>query len=549
MHFHDNYATATAVVAERDVLRSHRLLDNEPLQAFPITPGKAGDNYAVIKKGGFVLLDFGVELRGGIALCIRDVSCFPETAKCRVTFGESVMEALSSIGKKNATNDHAIRDTVIDVPIMGNIYYGNTGFRFVRLEALNADITVKGIKAELDMLDILPIGSFSCSDERITKIWEVGAYTVYLNMGEYVWDGIKRDRMVWLGDLHPEASTIYSVYGAHESVKRSMDLAKHETPSTEWINNIPSYSLWWVINQYDWYMHTADIEYLRAQRLYVEQIIDRALETVKADPSVQEFDFFVDWSSNSDKSVARVGFYAVMNRAFLAAERIGDELGCESLAEKGRRGSALVLSLGLEIPNQKQMAGVGAWGGLFDAGKANEQVLSRDPYDGLSTFMGYYVLKSRAEAADMRGALSVIYSYWGAMLDLGATTFFEDFDISWTRSGFTIDAIVPEGELDPHGDCGRFCYQQFRHSLCHGWASGPTAFLTEYMLGVRVAEPGCRRLIIKPDLGGLSYARGSFPTPYGEVKISHEIINGEIISEIVAPEEVKIDLVGCRYAD
>jgi len=42
-------------------------------------------------------------------------------------------------------------------------------------------------------------------------------------------------------------------------------------------------------------------------------------------------------------------------------------------------------------------------------------------------FYGYYMLNARAEAGDYQGAMDNIREYWGSMLDLGATTFWEDF--------------------------------------------------------------------------------------------------------------------------
>ena len=32
-------------------------------------------------------------------------------------------------------------------------------------------------------------------------------------MQDYLWDGIKRDRLVWIGDMHPETMTIGAVFG------------------------------------------------------------------------------------------------------------------------------------------------------------------------------------------------------------------------------------------------------------------------------------------------------------------------------------------------
>ena len=77
-----------------------------------------------------VILDFGRELHGGLQIG----SMCPRGMKMRVRFGESVGETMADIGTKSASNDHAIRDGVHDIPFMGIVEIGNTGFRFVRLD-------------------------------------------------------------------------------------------------------------------------------------------------------------------------------------------------------------------------------------------------------------------------------------------------------------------------------------------------------------------------------------------------------------------------------
>lgn len=79
------------------------------------------------------------------------------------------------------------------------------------------------------------------------------------------------------------------------------------------------------------------------------------------------------------------------------------------------------------------------------------------------------------------------------MLDLGATTFWEDFDIDWIENAARIDEIVPVGKIDVHAAYGKFCYQKLRHSLCHGWANGPAPFLGRYILGIEILEAGCKK--------------------------------------------------------
>ena len=63
-------------------------------------------------------------------------------------------------------------------------------------------------------------------------------------MQEYLWDGVKRDRLVWVGDLHPEVMTVNTVFGYNEVVPKSLDLIRDITPLPQWMNGISSYSIW-----------------------------------------------------------------------------------------------------------------------------------------------------------------------------------------------------------------------------------------------------------------------------------------------------------------
>ena len=92
-----------------------------------------------------------------------------------------------------------------------------------------------------------------------------------------------------------------------------------------------------------------------------------------------------------------------------------------------------------------------------------------------------------------------------------------------------------------HGAYGRFCYKGYRHSLCHGWASGVTPWLSENVLGVKILEPGCKKIKVEPHLGDLEWAKGTYPTPYGEIIVSHvKQADGSIETTVDAPEEIEV---------
>lgn len=495
-----------------------------------------------------VLLDFGRELHGGIQIAVADLKqASPEskTVRLRIRFGESAAEAMSELGgKDNATNDHAVRDEIIPVPWLGTAEAGNTGFRFVRLDLLdtNTFITLQAVRAVFVHRPLAYQGSFRCNDERLNRVWATGAYTVFLNMQEYLWDGIKRDRLVWIGDMHPETSTIGCVFGAVPIVPASLDLIRDDTPLPRWMNGISSYSLWWILIQRDWYRQTGDREYLKQQQTYLAGLLQQLGKCIGPDgaealPAAR----FLDWPSSENKPAIHAGLQSLMVLAFEAGAELSAALG-DTASE--RACADAVQRLRKHVPDHggsKQAAALMVLAGFADAGKLNREVLAVDGAKRLSTFYGFYVLQAQARAGDYQRALDNIRQFWGAMLDLGATTFWEDFNLDWVPNAGRIDELVPEGKKDIHGGYGAYCYKGFRHSLCHGWASGPTTWLSQHVLGLEIVEPGAKVVRVAPHLGDLQWAEGAFPTAAGLIKVRHEKgPDGKVKSEIQAPPGVKV---------
>ncbi len=491
-----------------------------------------------------LLFDFGRELHGGLQIV---TGMYPgnKPIRLRVRFGESASEAMSDIEpKQNATNDHAMRDMIVEVPWLGKLEVGNTGFRFVRIDLLdeNVELQLKEVRAIFVFRDIPYLGSFNSSDTLLNKIWMTGAYTVHLNMQDYLWDGIKRDRLVWVGDMHPETSTISAVFGNNEVVPKSLDLSRDITPLPGWMNGISTYSMWWIIIHRDWYYHNGDLKYLQQQRDYLVKLLAYIITKIDKDGKEQlDGNRFLDWPSSENKKGVDAGLQAMMVWSLSA----GAEL-CKILNEPvmGKKCEAAVDRLKKYVPDHnrsKQGAALMALTGLMPAAKANTEVLAVNGAHDFSTFYGYYMLQAKAKAGDYQGALDAIREYWGAMLKLGATTFWEDFNLDWLPNASRIDELPKPGQKDIHGDYGAYCYIGFRHSLSHGWASGPTPWLTEHVLGIRVAAPGCKVIEIKPHLGDLRFAEGSFPTPYGLLKVKHvKQADGKVLTTVDAPEGIKI---------
>lgn len=496
------------------------------------------------KKKASILLDYGQEIHGGIRLLVWN-SSISSGATVRVRFGESVGEAMAEIGDdKNATNDHARRDLKTEVGMMSMNPIGETGFRFVRidLEDTDAEIWLKSVPAIFVYKDVEYKGSFTCSDPLLNRIWDVGAYTVHLNMQEYVWDGIKRDRLVWIGDMHPETTTIQAVFGEDDAVERSLDFIREETPLPGWMNNYASYTMWYVIIVYDWYFHTGNKSFLEKQREYLEGVADQLSQYVdeNGQDTVRE-GRFLDWPSEGKTKVVDAGVQAIHVWAVESLKKIFDILGDGIRVRKCEAELEMLRSYETDYEDSKQAAALLVINGMKDAAEVNEKLLKQGGARGMSSFMGYYILTARAMAGDYQGCLDCIREYWGGMLSLGATTFWEDFDVSWLENASRIDELPEDGKVDVHGTYGDYCYVGYRHSFCHGWASGATPWLSENVLGIRVMEAGCKKVKIEPHLGDLEWAEGAYPTPYGIIRVEHrKMKDGSIDTRIDAPKEIEI---------
>jgi len=188
--------------------------------------------------GPSVVVDFGTEIYGGVRL---DVLAVDGGGSCRlrVRLGESVTEA----------NAGTYVDREERVRAGSTPDFGVTGFRFARLDVVGpaAAAVVATPEAYCLARDLPALGTFRCDDDRLERVWEAGARTARLCAQELIWDGVKRGRTVWAGDLYPASAALAAAFGPHPVVAASLDhprdRARNPSGPPDWMNGIPAYSL------------------------------------------------------------------------------------------------------------------------------------------------------------------------------------------------------------------------------------------------------------------------------------------------------------------
>ncbi len=441
------------------------LLTKKPMQI-----GLAEVNTTVFCEGEYVILDYGKEMNGGV----RILTFFGKGVKIRIRFGESLSECCSNIGgDKNATNDHATRDFYAELQDYSDMTFGNTGFRFVRID-FYGNVTLKSVIAVNHILKKKSVYRYEGNDLTIKKIFEAAKRTIDLCAGQdYLWDGVKRDRLVWIGDSHPEMLALTAMYGRVGVVERSLDFIREQTPLPRWMNNIPMYSMWWIIILADYYEKTGARAYVAKQLPYLKGLIEQISGCVKEDGALDYPFYFVDWPSSNqpdeENGVRAINIIAMQKAINLLCLFGKDIKTAEATLQR-------LLLKKMDIRKSKQAAGLKYFAVGLD--ERDKELLINGGARGMSTFMSYYILKAVA-SFDKERAIEMMKEYYGAMLDKGATTFFEDFDIEWAKNSCRIDELPSDNQKDIHGDFGAFCYKGFRHSLCHGWSAGIIQFIKE----------------------------------------------------------------------
>lgn len=504
---------------------------------------------------GDILMDFGKELCGGVRIITGNVylsggGADTTEGSIDVVFGESVAECLAAKNHKGAGNYHSPRDYAVGVCAWGDITTGNTGFRFVRLtNSGKTVINIRAVLAELRYDGYERAGYFRCDNMLLNDIFDTAAYTVKLCMqNNVIWDGIKRDRLVWAGDLHPEILAVMYLYGAVPSVKNTINHCIETTSPNSWINMIPSYSVWWLILVSEYYRFTADSEYVLSQMENIQYILYQIKNSLSEDGQLdfhragyeffQDTDMFLDWptvlTADAEPGVRALFVMGLTKTAELIKEHGMDNSLCLELIERLHKRKTYE-------GKAKQVVAMRLLSCIDNAPGESIGLLTDNGPQGLSCFMSYYILTAIAGGGKLKDAVNIAQDYFGGMLTMGATTFWEDFDTEWMKNSFGIDKLGLAGQTDIHGDFGRYCYKGYRHSLCHGWAAGVLPFLVEQVAGIKVLDSQTYQIDKQSAMDVLKEIKCGIPTQSGIIHISKTLDPcGEVRLEINAPEEIKI---------
>jgi len=408
-----------------------------------------------------------------------------------------------------------------------NEYPHELALRYLRIVS-RADLRVRDVRLRSPVHPARYRGAFACCDEDLTRVWMHSAYTLRLCMRELFIDGIKRDRLPWVGDLYIGGLCNYFSFCEAQIVRHSLTALYGERPERVDLSGIIDYSMYWPMALRDYVLHTGDTAFLARARPLVERLI-HALANKEDDHGLLPTDsmgwLFIDWAE-----VDHQGYSSNLHMLYVMALDAAAELmgldGEADAADRIRRKADRVRQVcrrlfwddGQETyvsnaigdkPGEHVTRHAAALSILSGVARGEQLphildgVLLNPSVPPVGTpYMTAFEARALARCGRVPEMLDRIRGTWVPMLRAGASTFWEAWD--------------PEATGVQHY---AFYGRPFGKSLCHAWSAGPIFLLSSEMFAARPIEPGWKRFTVDPSAGGLAWAAVTVPTPFGDIDI------------------------------
>ncbi len=447
-----------------------------------------------------------------------------------------------------------------------------SGFRYLQVTVRQCErpLHIHAIRFNFSAYPVEPRGEFACSDELLNRIWQVGAKTLHYCMLDGYVDCPSREQRQWL-DAYVDSLINYAAFGdPHLAAKLLRQVAQSQQPdgltmmvapgdfAVMRFTNIPDFCLYWILAIDAFLDYVGDLTLVDELYPAVVKAIgwfERHLNTEHLLTDVPHW-VFVDWAE-----IDKRGQVTALNAQFVAGLRVAARLARlveapRDVARFERLAQAVSTAInellwdedrGVYIDarqagsrsqriSQQTNAAVMAyavapierWGRIFatildegrlvltrfGAAQAESVVFDEGTQVVLAQpFTMHFLHRALCQAGHHQVMLDNIRQRWGALVEAGDRTLRE----SWQIIELT--------------------------SLCHAWAGTPTFDISTEILGVRPLAPGFARFRVAPHPADLTWARGVFPSPHGDIAVAWRLENDHFTLTLTVPPRTAAEVV------
>jgi hypothetical protein len=399
------------------------------------------------------------------------------------------------------------------------------------------DVIVTPGKTPLEILDVgvvftsQPVeytGSFNCDDDFLNRLWDVGRWTVQINLQTHHLDSPNHQEPISdPGDYRIESAVTAYCFDSQWLTRQDLRKFGRLLVDLKYENFHTSYAICWLQWLGDYVMFTGDTGLAKELSPVVFGLLEHWKTYIGANGILSRAPnyMFMDWVKIADFNCHHPP--AVIGQGYLTAfycdgltigrwiaGLVGD---ADRAADFAAIRTELVSSFRRDLWNEKR--------GLFRDGRpfvspvehgkwlpADVDVETFSPHVNLLAVL-YDVAPKESHAAIVETVLAdqplnvqPWFMHW--VFDaIDHAGLFEKHAVDLMRRWQIVESTRSFGEMWDSGD------------LSHGWCSTPTVQLSSRVLGVVPTSPGFATFDVRPRPCGLKRASGKVPTPRGVIAV------------------------------
>ena len=422
-------------------------------------------------------------------------------------------------------------------------------------------VEIKNVTEPVEILDAGAVftsqpveyrGTFECSDEALNRIWKVSRWAVQICLQTHHLDSPNHQEPISdPGDYLIEAMVNHYAFAqpwlTRQDVRKFAWLLKDE----KYHNFHTSYSIGWLQMLMDYYDYTGDQTLVVEMAPYVHELLDTYATWRGKNGIISEAPnyMFMDWvdiggfGCHHPPAVIGQGYltafyYHGLAMASRVAAMMGDTVRVTRYV-KLRNEIAEAFNHELWVPEK----------GLYRDGKpfqtsvkpskwlpADKDIKTFSPHVNLLAVLYDLAPKERHESivekvlAEKPLNTQPWFMHW-VFQALDHADLFEQYGTEQMRRWQIVPETQSFREMWKGGD------------LSHGWCSTPLVQMSARILGVTPTAPGFKTLAIRPSLCDLSWAKGTVPTPNGDVTVAWKRVDDFLELDGTLPAGTEADII------
>ncbi len=441
-------------------------------------------------------------------------------------------------------------------PLIAHADWGSLRFAWIRFRGVNKErgFYVRRLRGLYQYYACPYEGAFACSDDTLTRVWDMCAYSAHTVMAQPVGKEPtpqsvlqtlcmdRGDRHPWGGDSRAIQATVGYVFGQYPLLRAAIEkLLPTGTRPIPDLQGIPGYTLDWAMGVVDYYRLSGDREY------FLKRLPDLVAVLEKFDgpvPSSQGgYSMFFDWDhrviptrpeNRAELEACFTGKYVQFGRELAwAAKEAGatDRVGQATAVADRHAAAWRKANPDWETKYRLHAISNLILGDLIEPGEYGRAFAAvyadRSRRWTESPYFTAYVMAAMLKIGRSAEALELARDYWGGMIATGATTVWEEWDPHWR---LPVNAQPPQFER----------YLAWGGlSLNHPVGTTPARWLQAEVLGVKPLTPGFGSIRVQPHPCGLGRAQGAVATPFGAVKVEWTQANGKLDLAATVPTGIE----------